>query len=469
MSLLTPNFIGAVNVNSGGGAANAPAWALASAYAAGDIARYTDGEVYYANAAIPANTPFAAGITGATWRRFNASNPATVANATVDGLLVTQDVLNRSDLLVVAQTTASRTFTLPTGTTNNRTIEVVNTGTALFNVHGCGIHPGRGQSFLFNGTAWVAAGETGVAVFNLAASNNRTDMPSLNRMLYRITGTVGHSLRMPAANTLNVGATVDIINDTTQADPVLVWNSALTGYLRYVERGASASFVLTDNSSANGTWVIAGGRPSADNIYLSSTLTTRTGAIAANDTVQAALEKLQGQIGTSGSPRLYTSELAITALSTNPAKPSTRVRDKITVYADGSGWSDCVVEYFQNSAAGSSAGGGVYRFSLPAGVTFDVSYYSGLFGVQRVNASADLNTTDLHLAIQASGRVWNNGNTQQVDIIPYQDQTFTVVVHGDGEYGGGLVSFRQLSSTYFPCNSTIWGLTMRFRFKSNNF
>jgi len=47
----------------------APAtWTLAGAYTANTLVRYADSLIYMANAAIPANTAWAVGATGATWR-----------------------------------------------------------------------------------------------------------------------------------------------------------------------------------------------------------------------------------------------------------------------------------------------------------------------------------------------------------------------------------------------------------------
>lgn len=57
----------------------APVWALASAYARYALVRDADGNTWQANAAIPANTAFAEGYEGATWRRIADSGVAMAA------------------------------------------------------------------------------------------------------------------------------------------------------------------------------------------------------------------------------------------------------------------------------------------------------------------------------------------------------------------------------------------------------
>ena len=59
----------------------------------------------------------------------------------------------------IAQTTTSQTLSLPTptDTTAGRTVYVVNTGTASFNMHSVTILNGYGQVFIWNGSNWVLA------------------------------------------------------------------------------------------------------------------------------------------------------------------------------------------------------------------------------------------------------------------------------------------------------------------------
>jgi len=47
--------------------ANVPQWALATAYSMGDLVRYSDGNIYAANSSVPANTAWVVGNSGATW------------------------------------------------------------------------------------------------------------------------------------------------------------------------------------------------------------------------------------------------------------------------------------------------------------------------------------------------------------------------------------------------------------------
>ena len=55
-------------VDSKSGTQAIPNWALSEAVTAGQIRIYTDGQLYISNNTITANTPFAIGTTGSTWR-----------------------------------------------------------------------------------------------------------------------------------------------------------------------------------------------------------------------------------------------------------------------------------------------------------------------------------------------------------------------------------------------------------------
>eukprot|EP01037_Dinobryon_pediforme_P007620 gene7620-7684_t len=67
-----PNGISPPASSSGSASTTIPAWSLTTAYAAGAQVIYNSA-IYQANAAIPANTAFATGTTGATWTALSAA------------------------------------------------------------------------------------------------------------------------------------------------------------------------------------------------------------------------------------------------------------------------------------------------------------------------------------------------------------------------------------------------------------
>src|SRR5690606_14590418 len=65
----------------------------------------------------------------------------------------------------IAQTTSGQTLSLPTptDTTAGRTVFVLNTGTASFNMHSVTILSGYGQVFIWSGSSWILAASGGSA------------------------------------------------------------------------------------------------------------------------------------------------------------------------------------------------------------------------------------------------------------------------------------------------------------------
>lgn len=77
---------GIVTPQTGDYLAYVPAHTATRAYSSGEVVQYSDGLLYIANAAIPANTAFSEGTTGATWRKLLG-----LVTTTASGLMTASD------------------------------------------------------------------------------------------------------------------------------------------------------------------------------------------------------------------------------------------------------------------------------------------------------------------------------------------------------------------------------------------
>jgi hypothetical protein len=144
---------------------NVPNWTLNGSYVAGDCRLYTDGQPYLANGTIAANTAFAIGTTGATWRP-------------------------------IMPLTTSSTVTANAGTTTLATV---------------------------------------------------------NELVCTVTGTTTHTIKLPPANLLQIGAQFTIINSSTGT--ITFQNNAAV-LLRTLAALDYVTVSLSNNTTAAGVWNI---------------------------------------------------------------------------------------------------------------------------------------------------------------------------------------------------------------------
>ena len=176
-------------------------WTLSVGYAKNELVVYTDGQVYRANASIPANTAWAIGTTGATWAAvINSAAKATNLiggnNTTLLGAIPYQSNTDVTTLLTPNTTTTTKVLT-QTGTGTNGAAPVWGTLVAA------------DIPTLNQNTTGTAANVTGTVAIANGGSGQTTQQAAINAL----TGTQssGKYLRSDGTNaTLSAIAAADV-------------------------------------------------------------------------------------------------------------------------------------------------------------------------------------------------------------------------------------------------------------------
>lgn len=170
--------------------------------------------------------------------------------------------------------------------------------------------------------------------------------------------------------------------------------------------------------------------------------------------------------GTSGAtwqqvavPETTTEALTITGTTSNPTKATTREKDFITLFDNGSGWCDVELGYRAVSATGAAVGSGGYLFTLPAGYQFNSTHHSFASGDTTI-----LNLGSAHAIIGGSEGVVSNGSvTGSLKVVPFSATKFFLMVGFSLSNNAATLNF--LRSDYFSLTGANTSFTASFRFK----
>jgi len=108
--------------SSSGTSVQIPAWSRSTAYASGAQVVY-NGAIYQSNAAIPANTAFATGTTGATWLLLSGSSGGGTG-LTLQAVQTANFTATTGNLYPVNTTSSALTMTLPASPSAGATVQV---------------------------------------------------------------------------------------------------------------------------------------------------------------------------------------------------------------------------------------------------------------------------------------------------------------------------------------------------------
>ncbi|MFO0781923.1 MAG: hypothetical protein U0524_03485, partial [Candidatus Saccharimonadales bacterium] len=159
----------------------------------------------------------------------------------------------------ITQTTAGQTLSLPTpASTGSARVVYINSlpGNATFTMYGVNITAGNSASFIWNGTAWVAASTGGNGVNNIGTIDSQTK--NANGAVI-----VGSTLYLQTADATNTGL---ITSGTQTIGGAKTFNGAATF------AASGTGLTVTNNASIGGDLAVTG------NTNLTGTLTVGTGA-----------------------------------------------------------------------------------------------------------------------------------------------------------------------------------------------
>jgi len=165
----------------------------------------------------------------------------TLANQTANGVLTSAQNMEQYGVLLLPQTTAGLTMTLPavsvaaTGTV--KFTEIINTGSAAITVAGVSIAAGGSQIYYTNGTAWVAVVNQSALPQVLVLNNNVTS-GALGGITFSLTITDPLTLTTSVAMYGTVSATIVQFAAGSGWD---YWNTGTSGTTDVITRGQSWS------------------------------------------------------------------------------------------------------------------------------------------------------------------------------------------------------------------------------------
>jgi hypothetical protein len=144
----------------------------------------------------------------------------------------------------VNQTTAGQTLSLPspTTTTAGRVVYVLNVGSTSFTMHGVLLSTSSAQSYLWNGSAWVAANIDG-------AGSGVTTIGAIDSQTKSANGAVisGNNLYLQTADASNVG----LVSTSAQT-----FAGSKTFNAQAIFSAAGTALSVTNNASIGGTGTI---------------------------------------------------------------------------------------------------------------------------------------------------------------------------------------------------------------------
>jgi len=151
---------------------NVQQWVQTNAYTQGQVVIYPSAnyasyagapKFYIANDAIPANTSFTLGLTGATWQLLSQwTQGLNVYQVTSGVSIVLPAPITNYNYIKITATAYGLSFTLPTYAVNlSKTFEIVNSGTYPFTMYGCNVAVGGALSLVWNGSNYYPVTTTG--------------------------------------------------------------------------------------------------------------------------------------------------------------------------------------------------------------------------------------------------------------------------------------------------------------------
>jgi hypothetical protein len=134
----------------------------------------------------------------------------------------------------------------------------------------------------------------------------------------------------------------------------------------------------------------------------------------------------------------------ITAVTTNPTKPTTRIQDytRYKITGNKSATVQFILSYTSNT--GFNNGSGQYIYKLPTGISFDTTIHPTYTGDNSSTLVNNATITTMAYGIPAFGNITNDGidMVTNISIIPYSSTTYRVV------YGWGTAESTIISSAF---------------------
>lgn len=165
----------------------------------------------------------------------------------------------------------------------------------------------------------------------------------------------------------------------------------------------------------------------------------------------------------SASVTVHTSAVTMRGMSSPITKPTTMLRDEITLTDDGSGWCTVDMSYEFSNAAGTSGGVSESRvFQLPAGYQFDLSYHEVATGVHMLIGENGWYLGGIAAAL-ADSHGWTisaSGFWDPLCVVPLNATEFRVGMRNGGDYPWNYIGPQYHMTD--PHN-----LDVTFRFKKN--
>ena len=369
---------------------------LSNAYNANDLV-IRNNKIYQANGAVPSNTAFAIGTTGATWKKISAI-PEWVQTEVYE----TGDLVKKDGNLYEANANIPTGTAFITGTTGATWKTLI--GAAEFNF----VYPTNSSS-----TSSTTVADLPGATLNLPSAG-------VYRVYYNMTTT-------GSADGGNCSFYI-----TNSSNSVYNGSYSVSAKIQGSSLGGNATQEITITVNAPTTIKV---RWNTNGIGTATLVnSTTSSSVFGYEKIAGFLPLTNATTGTDGVPN-WTDGSAITigATTTAPTKPTTTVADKIYYKQIGpKTWQvEGVISW--TSATGAAAGSGDYLITLPNGLQFDNSILTQAIYTGNLGANSGAFTTK-GLPNSNVTMFDNFGyyNTSPSQIIPWDASRFRLVLYVSG-------------------------------------
>jgi hypothetical protein len=396
---------------------------LSNAYNANDLV-IRNNKIYQANGAVPANTAFAIGTTGATWKKISA-----IPEWAVSEVYETGDLVKKDGNLYEANANIPTGTAFITGTTGATWKTLI--GAAEFNF----VYPTNSST------------TSSATVADLPGANLSLPSAGVYRVYYNMstTGSVdGGNCSFSITNSSN-----SVYNGSSGTSIKVYGGSTGSMATQEITISVNAPTIIKVRWNTNGAGT--------------TTLVNSTSAssVFGYEKIAGFLPITIGTNGTTGIPN-WTDGSAITigATTTAPTKPTTTVTDKIYYKQIGAKTWQVEMVFYNTNATGANSGSGDYLFTLPNGLSFDTTvlsqaFYTGTTGGALVLKSL-VNSNAIVGHQDGTGSVTTIGG-----VVPYDATRFRIFAGNIGQI------FAVWSSGWYGMTTPI-EVRVSFTFQSAN-
>lgn len=392
-------------------------------YKANDLV-IRNNKIYQAIGAVPTNTSFAIGTTGATWKKISA-----IPEWILTEVYETGDIVKKDGMFFEANANIPTNTAFITGTTGATWKTLL--GTAEFNF----VYPTNSST------------TSSATVADLPGANLSLPSAGVYRVYYNMstTGSVdGGNCSFSITNSSN-----SVYNGSSGTSIKVYGGSTGSMATQEITISVNAPTIIKVRWNTNGAGT--------------TTLVNSTSAssVFGYEKIAGFLPITIGTNGTTGIPN-WTDGSAITigATTTAPTKPTTTVTDKIYYKQIGAKTWQVEMVFYNTNATGANSGSGDYLFTLPNGLSFDTTvlsqaFYTGTTGGALVLKSL-VNSNAIVGHQDGTGSVTTIGG-----VVPYDATRFRIFAGNIGQI------FAVWSSGWYGMTTPI-EVRVSFTFQSAN-